>query len=68
MAGRLTKAKIAKLIREAGARRVSTGAIEKMNEVLTDRGMSIAKHAVELAQHSGRETVNGDDIKLAAEK
>jgi histone H3/H4 len=68
MAGGFANARIEKLIRDAGARRVSADAIKKMNDVLTEKGMSIAKYAVELARHSGRKTVKEGDIKLAAEK
>lgn len=61
-------ARVEKLVRNAGAHRVSAAAIEQLNEVLTARGTDIAKYAVEIAKHSGRKTVKGDDIKLAAAK
>ena len=67
MAG-FASARIEKLIRTAGARRVSAGAISRLNEVLTDYSMDMAKYAVEIARHSGRKTVKENDIKLAAEK
>ena len=68
MAGNFANARIEKLIREAGAQRVSPVAVEKMNEVHTDWGKNIAKYAVEIARHSGRKTVKENDIKLAAQK
>lgn len=61
-------ARVEKLIRSAGARRVSADAIARLNEVLTDYGMHIAKYAVEIARHSGRKTVKENDVKLAATK
>ncbi len=61
-------AKVEKLIRNAGARRVSAGAIKAMNEILTAKGTNIAKHAIEIAKHSGRKTVVAGDIKLASAK
>ena len=61
-------ARVEKLIRNAGARRVSAGAISRLNEVLTDYGMELAKYAVEIARHSGRKTVKENDVKLAATK
>ena len=67
MAG-FASARIEKLIRTAGARRVSAGAISRLNEVLTDYSMDMAKYAVEIARHSGRKTVKENDVKLAAEK
>ena len=61
-------ARVERLIRDAGAHRVSAAAIEILNEVLTTHGTDIAKYAVEIARHSGRKTVKGNDIKLAATK
>jgi histone H3/H4 len=67
MAG-FASARVEKLIREAGAKRVSAGAIARLNEVLTDYSMGLAKYAVEIARHSGRKTVKENDVKLAATK
>ncbi|MFW9915522.1 MAG: histone [Candidatus Thorarchaeota archaeon] len=68
MPGTFANARVEKLIRDAGGQRVSADAITKMNEVITDYGMKLAKYAVDLARHSGRKTVKENDIKLAAEK
>ncbi len=67
MAG-FASARIEKLIRTAGARRVSAAAIDRLNEIVTDYGTDLAKYAVEIARHSGRKTVKENDIKLAAAK
>jgi histone H3/H4 len=67
MAG-FASARIEKLIRTAGAHRVSAGAITRLNEILTDYGKNLAKYSVEIARHSGRKTVKENDIKLAAAK
>lgn len=61
-------AKVEKLIRNAGARRVSAGAIKAMNEILVQKGTGIAKYAVELARHSGRKTITEGDINIAFSK
>jgi histone H3/H4 len=61
-------ARVEKLIRAAGAGRVSADAINRLNEVLTDYATNIAKYAVEIARHSGRKTIKENDIKLAATK
>ncbi len=68
MAGGFANARVEKLIRDAGARRVSADATGMLNQVLTDYGISIAKYAVDLARHSGRKTIKEGDIKLAAER
>ena len=67
MAG-FARARVENLIRTAGAFRVSAGAIDRLNEVLTDYAMTISKYAVEVAKHSGRKTIKESDIKLAATK
>ncbi|MFX0174040.1 MAG: histone [Candidatus Hodarchaeota archaeon] len=61
-------ARVERIIREAGAARVSADALDRMNEIISDRGSRIAKYAVEIARHSGRKTVKESDIKLASTK
>ena len=61
-------ARVEKLIRTAGAFRVSADATYRLNEILTDYGTNLAKYAVEIAKHSGRKTVQEPDIRLAATK
>ena len=68
MKGNFANARVERLIRNAGAQRVSADAIEKMNEILTDFGINVGKYAVEIAQHAGRKTVKGEDVKLAASR
>jgi histone H3/H4 len=42
-------ARVEKIIRNAGAHRVSAGAIEELNEQVTDRAMEIASKTVNIA-------------------
>lgn len=54
-----------RLIKNAGAQRVSNAAVEYLTEVLEEEGVRIADKAGKLAAHAGRKTIGVDDIKLA---
>jgi histone H3/H4 len=64
----LAKASIDKIIRKAGAARVSSEAALRLAQVLEDEGVEIAKEAVELAEHAGRKTVKREDIRMVLEQ
>jgi histone H3/H4 len=68
MAGTFANAHVEKLIRTAGAHRVSADAIDRMNEILTNFGMNLAKYSVEIARHNGRKTVKDEDVILASKR
>ena len=53
-----------KIIRQAGADRVSDDAKQALAETLQERGIELAKEAKRLAEHAGRKTVNKTDIQL----
>lgn len=58
-------APIDRLMRKAGANRVSEEASKKMVEELEDYASEVARRAANVARHSGRKTVKVEDIKLA---
>jgi histone H3/H4 len=64
--GAFANAKVEALIREAGAFRVSAGAVKALNDLLGERGMEIAKYAVEIARNSNRRTIKETDVILSA--
>ena len=55
-------------MKEGGAERVSEPAKAALKEVLEERAQKIAEQAIQLSVHSGRKTVKGEDIKLAAKQ
>lgn len=61
----LPLAPVERVIRSAGADRVSDGASIELAKVLEQFGLEISYEAIELAKHAGRTTVKEEDIRLA---
>ncbi len=57
-----------RIIRKAGAERVSEGAADELRKALEDIGVKIAREALDFATHAGRKTVKSEDIAIAARK
>ena len=58
----ISKAPVTRLMRNAGAERVSEDASQALAEVLEEYGEKVARKAVSLAKHAGRKTVKKEDI------
>lgn len=61
----LPLAPVDRLIRKAGAPRVSEDAAQALADILEDVAARIGNQAAKLAEHAGRKTVVAEDIKLA---
>ncbi len=61
----LPTASVDKLIRKAGAHRVSEGAAKELSVHLEEMAIEVSREAITLAEHAGRKTVKAEDIELA---
>lgn len=61
----LPKAPIERIIRKAGADRISEDAVIELKEAVEDAGSEIAREAIRMAEHAKRNTVKKEDIEMA---
>ena len=59
-------APVARILTNAGAKRVSAKAARDFADLLYEKAFKIGEKAAMIAKHSGRKTIKSADIKLAA--
>lgn len=59
---------ISRMLKKAGAERISNESSNELGRILEEIGESIAKHAVEMSMHAGRKTIKAEDIRLATKQ
>jgi histone H3/H4 len=57
-----------RILKKAGAKRVSQDALEEMAKVVEEKIFKIATEASALARHAGRKTITDDDVRMARRK
>jgi len=63
----LSQAAVERIIKKAGAERVSADATEALAQLMEEYGIFIAREAKKMSDHAGRKTMRGSDIHMAAE-
>ena len=61
----IPKVPLAKIIQENGGKRVADDCLESLSDYLEKYASEISERAIRIAKHSGRKTVQKEDIKLA---
>ena len=64
----IPKAPVNRIIKEAGAERVSDAAVVALVEYLEAEAAAVSKKAIEYTKIAKRQTVKADDIALAINK
>jgi len=58
-------APVGRIIKNAGAERVSEDAVNALAKFLEEKGEEISREAVKVAKHAGRKTVKAADIEIS---
>jgi len=64
----IPRAPFGRILMKAGAKRVSSDAINSFTEILTEMTEKIAIQAAKVSKHAGRKTVHEGDVRLAAKQ
>ncbi len=54
-----------RILKKAGAKRVSHDALEEFATIMEEKLYAIAKEAGVLAKHAGRKTIVAEDVRIA---
>ena len=65
---RLPRLPFERILKKAGAKRVSQDAMEEMAAVMEERMYKLVKEASLLARHAGRKTITDEDVRMANRK
>ena len=55
-----------RILKKSGAQRVSEESADELRRIVEEVAVTIAKSAVEMANHASRKTVKAEDVKLAS--
>ena len=66
--GELPLSPFERLLKKAGAKRVSRGALEEFANMMEEKMSLLAAEATALAKHAGRKTITDEDIRIARRK
>jgi len=64
----LPKSPFERILKKAGAKRVSNEAMEEFAKIMEEKMLKIASEAALLAKHAGRKTIIDEDIRMARRK
>jgi len=65
---KLPRAPFERILKKAGAKRVSEEAMDEFAKVMEEKIFKIARDAAVLAKHAGRKTIVADDVRMARRK
>ena len=63
----LSKAAVERIMKKAGAGRISADATDTLIVLMEEYGVFISREAKKMADHAGRKTLRGSDMQIAAE-
>jgi len=66
--GLIPKSPFERILKKAGAKRVSQSAMDEFAKIMEDKLLLIATEAVALAKHAGRKTIIDEDVRMAKKR